>query len=439
MAKPMGPVCNLDCTYCYYVEKKTLFPDTSSFLMSEAVLHAYIRQYIASQPTKEITFSWQGGEPLLAGRAFFENALALQKRYAGEKTVYNSIQTNATLIDEQWAAFLAQHGFLVGVSIDGPAEIHDTYRKDTRHRGSHERVVRGLRNLQAHEVDYNALVTVNRANVHRGVEVYRYLKNLGVTHIQFIPLVERNPDEKAHTSGLHLSYPPHAQNDAHTGSVTDWSADPQALGKFWCGIYDEWLQGDMPHISIQLFDVALHKWMRLPDALCSAQRVCGNAALLEHNGDLFSCDHYVYPQYKLGNILHTSLDELMQSAQQRRFGEAKDTALPSYCRTCQYLWLCRGGCPKARIQKSPDGEDGLNYFCAAYKTFFTHSTPTMKVIASLLRQGYASERIQQYMLQQLPRAAAATPGRAGKKQIGRNDPCPCGSGRKYKQCCGRNA
>ncbi len=429
MAKPMGPVCNLDCTYCYYLEKRALYDDTSFFCMKDEVLREYIRQYSESQQTLNISFLWQGGEPMLAGLDFFRKALEMEKKYSQGKKVENSLQTNATLITDEWASFFAQNNFLVGVSIDGPAYLHDRYRKDKQGKSTHADVVQGIRRLQAHKAEYNALVTVNRANMDKPLEVYRHLKDLGVKYMQFIPLVERSVDEAAKEHGLHLAAPPQLCPDSSTPRVTAWSARPYQYGEFLCTIFDEWLRNDIADISIQIFDVALRKWMRMPDALCMMQRRCGHAMLLEHNGDLYSCDHYVYPEYLLGNIMETPIQTLAHSAAQQQFGAAKEETLPRYCRECSLLWLCRGGCPKGRIRTTPDGERGLNYFCASYTRFFTHSSPYMQQIASLLQQRIPPSQIQQHIRQKMDEDRTAS--------AGRNDPCPCGSGRKYKNCCGR--
>lgn len=426
MAKPIGPTCNLDCKYCYYLEKKKLYPETRHFHMSERVLATFVRDYIEAQDAPIINFTWQGGEPTLLGLKFFRRVVALQRRYCPPgKRVMNALQTNGTLLDEEWAEFLREHGFLVGLSIDGPRHLHDRYRTDRRGRPTFARVVEKLRLLQKHGVEYNTLTVVSRDVARRPLDVYQTLKDLGCHYMQFIPLVERTGD------GTTLAQPPSAPGEASTTTVTPWSVEPAGYGHFLCTIFDEWVRHDVGRIQVQLFEVQLGVWTGLPSSLCTFAETCGQTMVIEHNGDIYACDHYVYPSYRLGNILKQPLAALVTSPRQRRFGQNKKDTLPRYCRECDVRFGCNGGCPKHRFIRAPDGEPGLNYLCAAYKRFFTHIDPYMRVMARLLRAGQppaAISRLSRPQRQVGPWTPTA--------KAGRNDPCPCGSGVKFKKCCG---
>ncbi|XHR30431.1 MAG: anaerobic sulfatase maturase [Chthoniobacteraceae bacterium] len=366
MTKPIGPICNLGCRYCFYLEKEKLFGANERFRMSGEVLEAYVRQYIEAQEGPEITFAWQGGEPTLMGVDFFRQIIELQRKYARGKRIANALQTNGTLLDDEWGAFLAEHQFLVGISIDGPPKLHDLYRKDKQDRGTYERVAHGLGILKKHGVAFNTLTVVNRANAKKPLDLYRFLKRLGAEYLQFIPLVERV-----------ASRPP----------VTEWSVEPRQYGEFLTAIFDEWVREDVGRIFVQIFDTALAKWMGLGGGLCLFDETCGQALAMEHNGDVYSCDHFVDPQWKLGNIREQPLGDLAASEKQVAFGNAKAATLPKYCRECEVRFACHGECPKNRFMRTPDGEPGLNYLCPAYKHFFTHVDPAMKQMATLLRQG----------------------------------------------------
>jgi uncharacterized protein len=371
MVKPVGPVCNLACDYCYYLSKEKLFPG-SEFIMTEALLEDFTRQYIQSQHVPQISFLWQGGEPLLAGLDLFHKALALQRQYArpGMK-IENAIQTNGTLLTDEWCSFFKENNFLVGLSIDGPPELHNVYRKDRAGGGSAERVLAGLALLKKHEVDYNVLCTVHDANVHHPLEVYRYLRDdLETTFVQFIPIVER--DNK---TGYQVG-----------NKVTSRSVSGEQYGRFLIEIFDEWVEHDVGEVFVQIFDVALGKWVGAQGGLCIFSQTCGLALLLEHNGDLFSCDHFVEPKHKLGNLSKAALIDLVQSHHQYRFGMDKWDKLPKYCRECEVLFACHGGCPKNRILHTPDGEFGLNILCEGYQAFFNHIDQPMRQMAALLKQ-----------------------------------------------------
>jgi uncharacterized protein len=337
------------------------------------------------------------------GVAFFERALELvEKHRRPDQTVHHTMQTNGTLLTDEWCALLAAHGFLVGVSIDGPAELHDAYRKDKKGNPTLSKVLRGYELLRAHDVDTNILCTVNAANQHHPLEVYRYLRDdLGATFIQFIPIVERD-NETGFQEG---------------DQVTDRSVDPGAWGRFTTGVFDEWVRRDVGTVFVQLFDAALASWMGLPAAVCVFAETCGNAVALEHNGDLYSCDHFVEPDHLLGNIMTTHMLDLVASPQQRAFGDAKRDTLPQYCLDCEVRFACNGECPKNRFTLTPHGEPGLNYLCAGYKAFFTHIDGIMALMADRLRAGGYADEVMEVLL-----------------TAERNAPCPCGSGRKAKQC-----
>lgn len=425
MTKPIGPICNLDCSYCFYLEKEKLFPKSERFQMSDEVLETYVRDYLAAQPGPEVIFAWQGGEPTLLGIDFFRRVVELQRKHGAGRQVGNTIQTNAVLLDDEWGEFLAENDFLVGVSIDGPQETHDIYRLDKRGNATFEKVIRGLTALKDHGVRFNTLTVVNAHNVKRPLEVYRFLKHIGSRFMQFIPLVERRADAEAETSGLDLAAP--LKEGTQPSPVTDWSVGAEAFGEFLVRIFDEWVRKDVGEVFVGLFDEALAKWAGLDGSMCVFAETCGRAMAMEHNGDLYSCDHYVYPEYKLGNILGQPLRELATSADQRRFGTDKRDRLPAYCRNCEVRFACNGECPKHRFILTPDGEPGLNYLCAGYKRFFTHIDGPMQVMARLWKERRSPALIMDLMSEK-DRAETLT-------KIRPNDSCPCGSGRKFKKCC----
>jgi uncharacterized protein len=419
MSKPTGPLCNLDCTYCFYLEKENLYPNTRKWAMTDEVLEAYVRGYIEAQDTDTVNFAWQGGEPTLLGVDFFERAVELERRYAGGKRITNALQTNATLLDDRWGEFLARNGFLVGVSIDGPRELHDFYRVDKGSAGTFDRVMRGLEALKRHRVEFNTLTVVNRQNSRHALEVYRFLKSIGSRFMQFIPIVERKA-AVATGEGLVLIQPSFEGATA----VTDWSVEPRAFGEFLVAIFDEWVKRDVGAYYVQHFDVALESWLGLPQSLCVFRRTCGSALAMEHSGDLYSCDHFVYPEFKLGNIMETPMGEMAYSARQRDFGNAKADTLPRMCRECDVRFACNGECPKHRFERTPDGEAGLNYLCAGYKLFFKHIDAYMRFMAEELRAGRPPANVMKI----------AGLGLSERVQ-GRNEPCRCGSGLKAKRCC----
>ncbi|MBE3096336.1 MAG: anaerobic sulfatase maturase [Planctomycetes bacterium] len=426
IAKPIGPLCNLDCGYCFYVEKHDLYParrTRADWTMSAEVLEVLIRDYIAAQPGPVVSFAWQGGEPTLLGVEFFERVVALQQRYAGTKRIENAIQTNGVLLDDRWGRFLAEHRFLVGISIDGPRDLHDRYRVDKGGAPSFDRVMRGLAVLKGHAVSFNTLTVVHRDNASSPLEVYRFLRDAGSRFLQFIPIVEREgPAGTGRSVGL--VSPDHEE----PARVTSWSVLPEQYGGFLCSIFDEWVRHDVGRVFVQAFDVALESWVGHPQSVCVFTETCGAALAVEHNGDLYSCDHYVYPAHRLGSIMEQPLRSLVAAPAQAAFGAAKRDRLPGYCQRCDVRFACHGECPKHRFTRTPDGEEGLNYLCAGYKRFFAHITPAMVVMAAELANGRPPANVMAWTRQQDARRAAA--------QTGRNDPCPCGSGRKFKKCCG---
>ena len=425
MAKPIGPICNLDCKYCFYLEKENLYRGTDKWAMQPEVLEAYISQYIEAQPSEDVSFAWQGGEPTLLGVDYFQNVLDLQKKHAGGKRIHNAFQTNGVLLDDSWGEFLSANAFLVGLSIDGPRELHDYYRVDKGGQPTFARVVRGAGVLKKHGVEFNTLTVLNRKNSCHPLEVYRFLKEMGSGYMQFIPIVERIASAPA-KDGLVLIAPRYAG----AAEVSPWSVEPQQFGRFLCAVFDEWVRNDVGRCFVQLFDVSLESWMGMEPSLCVFRRNCGTAMAMEHTGDLYSCDHFVYPENKLGNIMDQPLESLANLPQQIQFGKDKSSSLPKYCRTCEVRFACNGECPKHRFATTPDGEAGLNYLCAGYKMFFKHVDPHMKFMVEELRNRRAPANIMSLLGAQ---PVGAQQAQQTQKQ--RNQPCACGSGRKYKNCC----
>ena len=387
MAKPIGPICNLNCSYCFYLEKKNLYPDEKNFRMQDDVLEKFIHSYIESQDCPEVHFAWQGGEPTLLGVNYFNKVVELQKKYANGKIIFNAFQTNGTLIDDEWGQFLAENNFLVGISIDAPRKLNDAYRIDKQERSTFDRVMQGLAYLKKHRVEFNTLTVVNRKNSYHPLKVYNFLKEIGSSHIQFIPLVERTPDECAKELELEYAVPPILDEESDPSSlVTHWSVKPKQYGIFLVNIFKEWVRNDVGMIFIYLFEEALASWSGLRSSLCVFQKQCGNAMIIEHNGDIYTCDHYVYPEYNLGNVMEKPLKEIANSPKQLKFGKDKYDKLPKQCLSCEFLFACNGECPKHRFLKTPDGEQGLNYLCEGYKYYFKYIDPYMKTMTELLSQ-----------------------------------------------------
>ncbi|MGS0685598.1 anaerobic sulfatase maturase [Nakamurella sp. GG22] len=428
LAKPTGAVCNLDCTYCFFLSKEMLYPG-SRFRMADDLLEIYLRQLIeAHAHSAEVVVGWQGGEPTMMGLDFFRRSVELAEtmRLPGQRLVY-TIQTNGTLIDDDWAAFFAENGFLVGLSIDGPREIHDTYRVNKAGRGSFDKVMAGLAALQRHGVEWNALTTVHSANQRAGREIYRFLTDqCEARYLQFIPIVERTtrallPITDVGWGDGVRDRPLYVQDG---DLVTDRSIAPDGFSRFMIDVFEEWKRRDIGTVYVQMFDVALANWYGETPSLCVHSETCGLAVTLEHTGDLYSCDHFVEPQYKLGNIREHRLIDLIVLPQQQAFGRDKRESLPQYCLDCDVRFACHGGCPKDRFTTTPDGRSGLNYLCPSYRGFFTHIRPAMADMTALLRAGGAPASLM----------SIYTAEDAGR---GRNEPCTCGSGRKWKVCHGR--
>ena len=387
MAKPIGPVCNLDCAYCFYLEKQALFGSGEDFRMPDKVLAAFIGNYVAAQPTPVVEFVWQGGEPTLLGVDFFRRVVELQRPYAGRKTITNSLQTNGTLLDDTWCRFLKQHNFMVGISLDGPLEIHDRYRRDRGGNGTFDAVMRGLRLLQKHGVEYNVMASVARETARRPLEVYRFFKEQKVEFIQFVPIIERLPDDVARSLGLSLGLPAILDREETYTVVTPWTVDPEEYGDFLIAVYEEWVRNDVGKVFVMNFEWALNAWIGNPSPVCIHAASCGRSLAIEHNGDLFACDHYVYPEYRLGNIMTDSLAEMVSKSLDTGCGVRKETALPAWCRKCEVLAACRGGCPKHRFDTTVQGEPGLHYLCVGYKKFFRHIRKYLRVMTQLLENG----------------------------------------------------
>ncbi|AKB50907.1 Putative arylsulfatase regulatory protein [Methanosarcina barkeri str. Wiesmoor] len=413
LAKPTGAICNLACSYCFFLAKEALYPG-SKFRMSDKVLENYIRQLIEAHHSPQVTVAWQGGEPTLMGIDFYRRAIELQEKYRKPGISFeNTMQTNGTLLDDEWCRFFKENNFLIGISIDGPRELHDAYRVDKKGNGTFDQVMKGLRLLQKHGVEYNVLTTVNRANADYPLEVYRFLRDeAGTDWMQFIPVVERI-NEEGHTL--------YQRGD----TVSNRSVQPEQFGNFLNHIFDEWVRNDVGKIFVQTFEASARRWLGMPSGMCVFEETCGTGLALEHNGDLYSCDHFVEPDYLLGNIMEKEISELAALEKQYRFGQDKCDTLPQVCRECEVLFACQGECPKNRFLTTPAGETGLNYLCEGWKAFFRHIDFPMQILAGLIRRGYPASEVMRVMALEDAFARA-----------GRNDPCPCGSGRKFKRCHG---
>jgi uncharacterized protein len=424
MAKPTGAICNLDCEYCFYLEKEKLYPLVKNWTMPDDVLEKYVKEYIQSQKVPEIIFAWQGGEPTLLGIDFFKKAVQLQKKYSDGKKIENTFQTNGILLNDDWCIFFLENNFLIGLSIDGPSEIHDKYRVHKGGQPSFDKVMAGLEYLKKHDVEFNTLTCVQKDNSYKPLEVYEFLKEISSKFMQFIPIVERKSLNE--TSELKLVLPTYKEEAA----LTDWSVEPLQYGKFLLEIFDRWVRNDVGKYYVQIFDVSLGLWHGLGSSLCVFKETCGRALAMEHNGDVYSCDHFVYPENKLGNIMEESLNKIVDSKQQLQFATDKKTKLPQFCINCDVRFACNGECPKHRFIKTSDGEEGLNYLCAGYKYFFHGIAPYMRFMSNELTNKKPPANVMMW-------AKEKDKGFLGI-DIGRNDPCICGSGLKFKNCCGLN-
>jgi len=416
MAKPTGSACNLNCAYCFFLKKERLYPG-SDFRMPDDVHEAYIRQLLEAHQTPEVTIAWQGGEPTLMGLDFFRRSVELQKKYQKPGTrIENTFQTNGILLDDEWCRFFHENNFLIGLSLDGPKDLHDTYRKDKGGHGTFDQVRKAVRLLQEHQVEFNILCTVNSKNADHPLGAYRFFRDdIDAHYIQFIPIVERD-NESGYQEG---------------NKVTDRSVRPDQWSRFLMDIFDEWVKQDVGKTFVLNFDGALAGWLGMAGTVCIFGPTCGLGMAMEHNGDLYSCDHFVEPNYYLGNILQTPIIELVASDKQQKFGRDKWDTLPGYCRQCEVLRICNGECPKNRFIETPDGEPGLNYLCEGYKAFFKHADCPMKIMAELIRGGRLAEEVMKIMgtEEKGEENASVKPAR--------NEPCFCGSGLKFKKCHGK--
>lgn len=428
LVKPSGSTCNIDCTYCFFLSKEALYPNEKS-RMSQATLETYLRQLLESHRAPQITVAWQGGEPTLMKLEFFRRSIELVEKYRRpDQEILHTFQTNGLLLDDDWCAFFKQHNFLVGLSVDGPRELHDTYRVDRHKNGTFDKMIEGWRYLRKHEVDFNILCTVNAANEKYGREVYRFFRDeLGAKWMQFIPIVERATDAALEIANQGWSGEPGHKRLLYTQAgnrVTVRSVGARQYGQFLIDIFEEWVRHDIGNVYVQLFDVTLEAFFG-SHSLCIHAPTCGDSLALEYNGDLYSCDHFFEPDYRLGNIHKTHMVELIASTAQRKFGQDKRDTLTAQCQTCTVKNLCNGGCPKDRFAGSRDGETGQNYLCPGLELFFTHTRSSFNMMAQLLRKGYAPADVMAWTAERDVEWA--------------NQPCPCGSGQKLKFCHGEKA
>jgi uncharacterized protein len=405
MAKPVGPACNLECSYCYYLEKAELFAGQNSFRMSDEVLETLVRQYIAASAEPEVLFVWHGGEPTLAGLDFYRRAIELQEKYlpAGW-SCRNNLQTNGILLDDEWCSFLADNSFDVGISIDGTQWVHDKYRKDHRGLGTYEITVKSIRRLQSHGIQPDLLCTVTSESARDPLSIYRALRSYNTGWIQFIPIIRRNQG----------------------GEITQESVTPEDYGRFLCAVFNEWIHHDIARLNVQFFAEMSLVWAGGNPSVCWMAPVCGRVLVVEHDGGVYSCDHFVDTEHLIGNIRNAELIELVESSTQRRFGEDKTNFLPRQCQSCSWLDVCNGGCPKDRFALSVDGEPGLNYLCPGLQRFFSYAEKPLKQLINLRKRGISPEIIMSELRDEAQKRWQG---------IGRNEPCPCGSGLKAKNCC----
>ena len=419
LGKPTGAICNLACSYCFFLDKEVLY-EGDRFRMSDDLADRYIRSLIDAHRTPQVTVAWQGGEPTLMGLDFYRRVIELEERYRKPGMAFlNSLQTNGTLLTDQWCAFFAEHGFLVGISIDGPRELHDAYRVNKRGEGTFDKVMSGLRLLQKHGVEYNVLTTVNRLNGEHPLEVYRFLRDEAKTAwMQFIPVVER-VDQHGQPADLWGSF------------ASERSVRPEQWGRFLTAVFDDWVRHDVGNVFVQTIEAAARNWAGMGQSgMCVFNETCGSGLALEHNGDLYSCDHFVDPEFLVGNIAEASLEDLVASRQQYEFGQDKLTSLPRYCLDCDVRFACHGECPKNRFLTTPDAEPGLNYLCAGFKDFFHHIDLPMRTMIDLMRRGRPASDVMEML------AAQDRPFQDQLRNAGRNDACPCGGGLKTKRCHG---
>jgi len=391
MAKPIGSTCNLNCAYCYYLEKEKLYENRKSFEMSDEVLEKYIQGYIEVQPVPEALFTWHGGETLLRNIDFYKKVIRYQQRYGRGRRIDNSLQTNGVLLNDEWCRFFKDNNFLIGISIDGPEHCHDIYRKNKGDKGTFKQVMRGIELLQKHNVEFNTLSVINDYNVNYPIEIYRFFKEIGSHYMQFSPIVERIG--KNRPDGLEL-LPPTKEDDA---TLAQWTVGAKQFGQFYISIFDEWVRRDVGRYFVQLFDSTLAGMVGKPPGVCIFSETCGHAGVMEFNGDVYSCDHFVFPEYRLGNIMMLTFYQMMFSPKQKQFGVQKRDSLPQQCKECEFLKLCNGECPKNRISTDKYGNERLNYLCQGYKAFFKHTEPYMKFMANELTAERSPANVMQWI------------------------------------------
>lgn len=374
MLKPAGSLCNLKCSYCYYLDKADIYGGREPRMTDEMLEH-FIREYISANEVEDVTFNWHGGEPLLMGMDFYRRALEYERKYAEGKRIHNTIQTNGVLLDDEWCRFLRDNDFLVGISIDGPEDVHDRYRRDRGGAPTFRKVIRGVEKLYRHGVDYNTMSTINKASEGRGLEIYSFLKSIGSRYMQFMPVVE-------HLDARGRIIDPSAGDSV----LAPWSVGSAEYGRFLCDIFDHWVRNDVGRFFVGQFDAALACWCGVQPGICVYSETCGGNSIVEHNGDLYPCDHFVYPQYRIGNVLETPLKELMTSPEQIRFGIGKRNGLPEECLKCEWFFACHGECPKHRFSRTEDGETGLNVLCEGHRLFYSHIAPYMDRMKALIHE-----------------------------------------------------
>ncbi len=418
LAKPIGPNCNLECSYCFYLEKDQFYPDHNNFKMAPELLESFIKQKIEGHQVGTVNFTWQGGEPTLLGVDYYREVVRLQAKYANGKKIENGLQTNGITLDDEWCIFFKEHNFLIGISIDGPEELHNKYRLNKNGYGSFTDVIVGIELLKKHHVAFNTLTVISSENQSSPDTIYDFLKSIGSNYWQFIPIVERikvadgmlaAPDEVGETR------------------IAEWSVEPEIYGKFLQSIFQRWVREDVGQVFIQHFESALANQLGVSPGVCVWNSTCGLSLAIEHNGDTYSCDHYVFPQFHLGNIQDTTLEEMVHSPNQIKFGNDKQEGLPKICRECSVLDLCHGECPKHRFKVGDDGELGLNYLCRGYKEFFTSIRPELGVIQELFEMNKPAEHVMEWMKEKDQGFPSL--------EVNHNDPCPCGSGKQFKSCC----
>ena len=435
MAKPIGPVCNLDCAYCYYLEKEKIYGNSGRFRMDERTLEKFIDEYIVSQNVPVVRFVWHGGEPVMLGLDYYKKALELQNRYSRGRSIENVLQTNGTLLTDDWCRFLRDNNFLVGISFDGPEHLHDRYRLNSAGKPSFAQVMKGLELLVKHKVEFNTMSVLHDYNVLYPLEIYRFLKDVGSRYMQFTPIVERIATNASDEKLKLLS-----GSDQSDNILAPWSVKALDYGRFLCSVFDDWVVQDVGKYYVPVFDSILANYVGKMPSICVHAETCGHAGAIEHNGDLFACDHYVFPEYKLGNIHSDSLISMMYSPRQTAFGQAKRDALPQYCRQCEYLFACNGECPRNRIIMTPTGEPGLNYLCNGLRLFYRHVAPYMDFMVEELANERPPANVMAWARERADREKRETTRinsleRVKKANIKPNDACPCASGKKYKFCC----